>query len=74
LQIDTKSSRVYFGGYGCNAEKFVLFHQQNQQSGFLVDIGTLAGSFLCLDNAGYVASNSRTAPANKFLILPVGVQ
>jgi hypothetical protein len=46
---------------------------QKQQAGLLVDISTLAGSFLFMrDN--YVVANSPTTPADKFLIIPVGVQ
>jgi hypothetical protein len=56
--------------------KFVLFfHQQNQHAGLLVDISTLAGSFLWVDNDGYVVATLHTPPAaHKFLIIPVGVE
>jgi hypothetical protein len=55
--------------------KFVLFfHQQNQKAGLLVDICTLAGYFLCVDNDNFVVATSRTAPADKFLIIPMGVE
>jgi hypothetical protein len=56
-----------------SAEEFVLFfHPQNQQAGLLVDIGTLAGYFLCMDNDGYVVADSHNhnPPADKFLIVP----
>jgi hypothetical protein len=74
LQINSYTSKIFFDVYGGNAAKFVLFHHQNQQSGFLVDISSMAGSFLCMDSDDYVAAISRTPPANKFLIIPVGVQ
>jgi hypothetical protein len=68
----TNSSKVNFSD---NAEKFVLFfHQQNQKAGISVDISTLAGYFLLLDNDNNLVANSRTAPADKFLIIPVGVE
>jgi hypothetical protein len=56
--------------------KFVLFfHQQNQHAGLLVDISTLAGSFLWVDNDGYLVATLHTPPAaHKFLIIPVGVE
>jgi hypothetical protein len=69
LQINTETSRIYLAGSNyCSAEKFVLFNQQNLQSGFLVHIGTLAGSFLHIDN-NYVLANSRTP--HTFMIIPV---
>jgi hypothetical protein len=71
LKTDTKSSKVVFAKGG-NAEKFVFFyHPQNQQPAISVDISTLAGSFLCVDNNNFVMANSRTPPTNKFLIVPV---
>jgi hypothetical protein len=56
--------------------KFVLvFHPQDQQLGFMVDIHSLAhNSYLTKrgnDNYSYFEATSRTAPANKFLIIPV---
>jgi hypothetical protein len=71
LQTHTKSAKIVFACKGGNAEKFVLFHQQNQHAGISVDISTLAGSFLCMDTNNFVVANSRTAPAEKFLIIPV---
>jgi hypothetical protein len=72
LKTDTDSSKVHFTG---NAEKFVLFfHQQNQKAGISVDISTLAGYFLLLNNNNKLMANSRTPPADKFLIIPVGVE
>jgi hypothetical protein len=69
------NSRIGYIHNKSNAEKFVLFfHQQNQHAGLLVDISTLAGNFLCIDNENYLAANSRTPPADKFLIIPVGVE
>jgi hypothetical protein len=58
------------------AVKFVLFyHQQNQHSGFVVDIRSLANDcFLSVDNQNRVVANSPTAPANKFLIIPADEQ
>jgi hypothetical protein len=73
--LRTKSSRVCFVRNNGNAEKFVLFfHEQNQQTGLLVDICTLGGYFLLLDNNNKLVANSRTPPADKFLIIPVGVE
>jgi hypothetical protein len=60
-----------------NADKFVLFfHQQNQQlqPGFSVDISTLAGYFLSVNDNNFIVANSHIPPADKFLIIPVGVQ
>jgi hypothetical protein len=79
LQTNTRSSRVGFTANSGSGEKFVLFfHQQNKHAGILVDISTLAGSFLCMDmemdDNNFVVANSQTPPANKFLIVPVGVQ
>jgi hypothetical protein len=75
LQTDTYSSRVGFTANYFNAEKFVLFFHQDKQAGISIDISTLAGYFLCMDyDNNYVMANSRTAPADKFLVLPVGVQ
>jgi hypothetical protein len=75
LKINTHSSRIEFTANKDNADKFVLFfHQQNQQqqAGLLVDISSLTGSFLHVDNANYVMANSHTP--HKFLIIPVGVE
>jgi hypothetical protein len=70
--LEIRSTRVQLVGIKNYAEKFVLFfHQQNQQAGISVDISTLGGSFLCMDNNNYVVANSRTPPTNKFLIVPV---
>jgi hypothetical protein len=53
----------------------LFFHPQNQQPAISVDISTLAGYFLCVeDNDNFIVANSRTPPADKFLIIPVGVQ
>jgi uncharacterized membrane protein len=72
LQTHSKSSKVVFACDGGNAEKFVLFNNpQNQQPAISVDICTLAGSFLCVDNNNFVVANSRTPPDDKFLIIPV---
>jgi hypothetical protein len=65
------SSRVECTANKDNAGKFVLFfHQQNHHIGLLVDICSLAGYFLCMDNEGYIVANSRTppAPTDKFMI------
>jgi hypothetical protein len=50
----------------------VLFFNQQQQAGFLVDISSLTGLFLHVDNSNYVMANSHTP--HKFLIIPVGVE
>jgi hypothetical protein len=71
LHTNTDSSRVEFTANKNNAGKFVLIlHQQNNHIGLLVDICTLDGYFLCMDNEGYVVANSRTppAPTDKFMI------
>jgi hypothetical protein len=58
--------------------KFVLyFHQQNNQhAGISVDIRSLKNDcFLSLDNQqNHFVANSRTAPDNKFLIIPADEQ
>jgi hypothetical protein len=75
LQTDTHSSRVALTANYFNAEKFVLFFHQNQQAGISVDISTLVGYFLCMDNDNtHIVANSRTPPADKFRIIPVGVE
>jgi hypothetical protein len=74
LQINDRSSRVEFTGNKGNAGKFVFFyHQQNQHAAISVDISTLDGYFLCLDNYNQVVANSHTPPADKFLIIPVAL-
>jgi hypothetical protein len=71
------TSRVGLTDNNEKAAKYVLyFHQQNQQQqqpGIAVDISTLTG-YLCVENNSIVAANSRTAPTDKFLIIPVGVE
>jgi hypothetical protein len=59
----------------------VLFYdhqQQNKQPGILVDIYSLANGFflsvLPVGNQNRIVANSRTAPANKFLLVPVPVE
>jgi hypothetical protein len=77
MKTDTNSSKVGFVSTGNddNAEKFVLFfHEQNQQAGISVDISTLSGYFLLLDNNNKLVANSRTPPADKFLLVPVPVE
>jgi hypothetical protein len=66
-------SRVIFSATDeDSAEEFVLFfHQQNQQAGLSVDIGSLAGIFLHMDNTNFIVANSSNAPDDKFLIVPV---
>jgi hypothetical protein len=63
-----------------NPSKFVLFydhHKQNKQPGILVDIYSLAnGFFLSAGNQNQqgqnrVMANLSTAPAKKFLLVPV---
>jgi hypothetical protein len=56
-----------------SAGQFVLFfHPQNKQAGLSVDISTLAGSFLLMDNdENFVVANSSEAPYPKFLLIPV---
>jgi hypothetical protein len=78
LQKHRTSSFVHFGADECGTvnTKFVLvFHQQDQQTGFMVDIHSLAhDSYLTNgwdDDIIVANSRSRTAPANKFLIIPV---
>jgi hypothetical protein len=71
LHTNTNTSRVEFTANKDNAGKFVLFfHQQDHHIGLLVDISTLDGYFLCIDNDNYVVANSRTPPAltDKFMI------
>jgi hypothetical protein len=73
LHTNTDSSRVEFTANKDNAGKFVLFfHPQNHHIGLLVDICTMDGYFLHMDNAGYVVAYSRTppAPTDKFMITP----
>jgi murein tripeptide amidase MpaA len=72
LQTNANSSRVtFFANDEESAGEFVLFfHQQNQQSGLLVDICSLAGLFLHMDYGNFIAANSSKAPAEKFLIIP----
>jgi hypothetical protein len=74
-ETDTYSSGLYFPSNDeGSAEKFVLFfhQQQKQQAGISVDIRTLAGHFLCMDNDNkYVVANSAEEPYDKFLIVPV---
>jgi hypothetical protein len=76
LQTDDRSSSVYFAGHNGNSEKFVLFfQQQKQQAGLLVDICSMAGYFLCMDNHEVLTNSySHTPPADKFLIIPVGLR
>jgi hypothetical protein len=72
LIANTRSSRVTFSANDeDSAGQFVLFfHPQNEHAGLMVDISTLAGSFLCMrDN--YVMANSRIPPDDKFVIIPV---
>jgi hypothetical protein len=72
LQTDTYSSRVTYtrNHNDGSAEKFVLvLDLENQKAGLLVDISTLAGSFLGMDNENYFVANSPTP--HKFLITPV---
>jgi hypothetical protein len=75
LQTQTSSnySRVIFSAIDeDSAGQFVLFfHPQKEPAGLLVDISSLSGSFLHMDNFDFVVANSRTPPANKFLIIPV---
>jgi hypothetical protein len=56
-----------------SAGQFVLFfHPQNKQAGLSVDISTLAGSFLLMDNdENFVVANSSEAPYPKLLLIPV---
>jgi hypothetical protein len=73
LQTNTTSSKVEFTANKENAGKFVLFfHQQDHHIGLSVDISTMDGYFLCMDDNGYVVANSRTppAPTDKFMISP----
>jgi hypothetical protein len=70
------SSRVHFSADDKrSAGEFVLFfHQQNQQSGLLVEISSLDGSFLHMENKNnyrYIVADSNIVPANKFLIIHV---
>ena len=75
LQRLVPTQKFRFSANDGSAGKFVLFyHQQNQQPGLLVDISTLDGYFLSLDDNNNVVANSRTPPANKFLIIPAGVE
>jgi hypothetical protein len=72
LKINTRSSRVTFSATDKrSAGEFVLFfHQQSKQSGFLMDISSLEGSFLCMEG-NFILANSSKAPIEKFLIIPV---
>jgi murein tripeptide amidase MpaA len=70
------STFVYFAADECGTAdtKFVLFfHQQDEQQGFMVDIHSLANdSYLAKQqNGNFIEVTSCTAPANKFLIIPV---
>jgi hypothetical protein len=59
---------------GLNTKFQLFFHQQNEQSGtgMIVDIRSLAyDTFLDGKGSHYIQPNSRTAPGNKFLIIPV---
>jgi hypothetical protein len=61
--------------YGTINTKFeLLFHQQSQQPGMLVDIRSLVSDYFLTENSqqNRIEANSRTAPAHKFLIIPVG--
>jgi hypothetical protein len=75
LQTTTNSARVHFSATDENsAGQFVFFfHPQNKKPGLSVDISTLAGSFLNLDedNEDFVVANSSEAPYPKLLIIPV---
>jgi hypothetical protein len=56
-----------------NAGQFVLvFHPQNQKSGLSVDIRSVAGTFLYVEDndKNYIVADSSEAPADKFLIVP----
>jgi hypothetical protein len=66
-------SRVHFSATNKDsADQFViLFHQQNQHPGLLVDICTLDGLFLHMGNENCIVANSSKAPTYKFLIIPV---
>jgi hypothetical protein len=73
-----ESSRLCLAGVNSrSADKFMLiFRQQSQQPGFVVDIRSLANDcFLSVDHQqNRIVANSRTPPANKFLIIPANEQ
>jgi hypothetical protein len=77
LQKHPTSSFVHFGADECgtvNAKFVLIFHQQDQQPGFMVDIHSLANDSYLTDGGvddDSIVATSRTAPANKFLIIPV---
>jgi hypothetical protein len=72
-QNSSNYSRVHFSATDeDSAGQFVLFfHQQNRKTGLSVDISTLAGSFLHMNNENCIVANSSKAPYDKFLIVPV---
>jgi hypothetical protein len=72
MQTNTNSSRVTFSATHNVGQFVIFFHPQNKQAGLSVDISTLDGYFLSMDNDDYVVANSRTPPAdmNKFMIMP----
>jgi hypothetical protein len=83
LQATTNSyqSAAYFTLSASNPSKFVLHYdhqQQNKQPGILVDIYSLANGYflsvLPVGNHNRIVANSRTAPANKFLLVPVPME
>jgi hypothetical protein len=83
LQEDTNSFQSATASfiYSTSQSKFVLFYdhqQQNKHPGILVDIYSLAnGNFLSVSNQynpNRVVANSRTAPAKKFLLVPLSEQ
>jgi hypothetical protein len=78
LQAETNSyqTTAYFT-LSTDQSKFALFYDQqqpNKHPGILVDIYSLAnGLFLSPEVSSYnrIVANSRTAPAKKFLLVPV---
>jgi hypothetical protein len=73
LLTNANSSRVHFSAnHEDNAGQFVFFfHPQNKKPGLSVDISTLAGSFLNLEEDNFIMANSSEAPYPKLLIIPV---
>jgi hypothetical protein len=73
MQNSSNYSRVHVSAIDeQSAGEFVLFfHPQNRQAGLMVDISSLAGSFLHIDNENFIVEDSSEAPYPKFLLIPV---